>query len=80
MSRLIKLGRHESKMCATCEFWEGGTGFLTPKGYANAPETMELSDLARFTHAMCIKKRSKHSGTQSCSMYKLHYSLERYIY
>lgn len=79
MARLIKIGKNESKICATCEFWERGTEFVKPKGYVNSPETMELSDNARLINAMCLKKHSKQSGTRSCSNYKLHYSLERYL-
>ena len=79
MARLIKIGKRESKICATCEFWEGGTGFVSSKGYVNSPETIELSDNARFTYALCLKKRAKKNGTNSCSNYKIHYSLGRYL-
>lgn len=79
MARIIRIGKPESKICATCEFWEGGTDYLSPKGYTNSPETMELNDKARFNYALCLKNRSKKNGTSHCSKYKLHYSLERYI-
>lgn len=80
MARLIKIGKTDSKICASCEFWDGGTVFLKQKGYSNSPETMELSDEARTTYAVCLKKHSKKNGTnRACSNYKLHYSLNRYI-
>ena len=44
MGRIIKLGKSNSKICATCEYWDGGTGFVTSKGYRNSPETMVVDN------------------------------------
>lgn len=55
MGRIIKLGKSNSKICATCEYWDGGTGFVTSKGYRNSPETMEVDNEAIKTLALCVK-------------------------
>ena len=79
MARLIRIGKSDSKLCATCEYWEGGTVFLKSKGYSNSPETMELNDSARTSYERCIKKHSKKNGTSSCGEHKYSYRLQRYI-
>ena len=79
MGRIIKLGKSNSKICATCEYWDGGTGFVTSKGYRNSPETMEVDNEALKTLALCVKKHARKNGINSCPNHKFHYSLERYL-
>ena len=62
MGRIIKLGKSNSKICATCEYWDGGTGFVTSKGYRNSPETMEVDNEAIKTLALCVKKHARKNG------------------
>lgn len=43
MGRIIKLGKSNSKICATCEYWDGGTGSLPQKDIEIRPKLWKLT-------------------------------------
>ena len=75
---LITIGKRESKICATCQYWQGPE-FVYSIGSASCPAKCEVSDEARFTYALCVKKHSKQPGTRSCMNHTYHYRYSSYL-
>ena len=75
---LITIGKRDSKICATCQYWQG-PDLVFNIGSTSCPNRCEVSDEARFTNALCIKKRSQQSGTRSCMSHEYHFKYSRYL-
>ena len=78
MSRTIIIGKSEAQICATCEYWDG-ENLLSSAGCASNPNKMYINDDAKNIYGQCLEKKSKQSGTRSCSKHKYSYRLQRFL-
>lgn len=74
--RYITLGKPESKICVTCEYWEGP--HMQNRGSLNRPEEFVL-DGEGHTSALCIKQHCKRRGSDHCRKHQFRYDLMRYL-
>lgn len=74
--RQIIIGSPNSRICATCQYWEG-PNLLSSAGSAANPNRMNFDN--RACSAVCIKKHSKTSASSSCSEHEYNFQCQRYI-
>ena len=77
--KYIAIGKPDAVMCATCQYWEGGTHFVKSRNYTLNPEFMEVDKEALKTYAVCVKKKRRTAGFTHCSEHKYHYVFEKYL-
>ena len=77
ITRPITMGKPESKICATCEFWEGSC-CIRHRGILNQPKEFWLDN--RITvRANCLKQHRQCLPGYKCTQHQFRYDLIRYL-
>lgn len=76
--RNITIGKPDSKICATCEFWEGPKTLAKSRGHVNHPEDFSY-DSQHSMRATCIKRKRMCYGHDKCIQHQFRYDLMKYL-
>ena len=75
--RPLTMGKPESKICATCEYWEGPR-CVQSRGILNQPKEFMLDN--RITvRANCLKQHRQCIPSYKCAHHQFRYDLVRYL-
>lgn len=74
--RYITMGKPESTICATCEYWEGPR--IQNRGLLHRPQEFIL-DGEDHISALCMKQHCKRLGRYRCREHQFRYDLLRYL-
>lgn len=74
---LITIGNMDSKICATCLYWNG-PNVINSAGYPSNPKKMDF-DIDKHAYGQCINKRSSRPANSHCDKHEYNYQCQRYL-